>query len=92
MASINPWVFSATLNYETGLVEALAALDEADEDGLIEARERIVDALRLFEMMTNEDRQDALMCLLRRGRISEKNWDRIEAVMRSLACREGAHG
>jgi predicted Fe-S protein YdhL (DUF1289 family) len=75
------WVFTATLDFEDALLDALDALDQADERCRVAACRRIADALAPFKTMTDNERQDALRSLLRRGRFSEDDWDRIEAAM-----------
>jgi hypothetical protein len=90
MDEISNTVFTATVDCETALIDALAALQEADADDQSAIFESIADAFAPFKTMDNDAREFALRCLLRRGRIPEEGWDRIDTAIEYLSRREAA--
>jgi hypothetical protein len=88
MEDISNRVFVATLNLEAALLDALSALHAADIDGWSAAFEGIADSLAPLTAMSKTDREDALRCLLLRGRLSEKDWDIIDAAAEHFSKQE----
>ncbi len=85
MDEMNKAVLTAMLNFENALIDALSELDEADAEDRLAIFQEIADALVPFKTMTVDDREFILSSLLRRGRIPEHGWDRLDEAMGALA-------
>jgi hypothetical protein len=49
------WVFTATLEFESALIDTLAVLEDSDEHGRLAACQRIAEALVPFRTMSDDD-------------------------------------